>query len=372
MGRARGTARVCVLFFLTLACSACRAFPVGLFVPDEVLAALAQPSWAQELDERVLAREIEALAGTRIEPAVETAGGYWRLDAEPALGPFCPADLDRCTHSSTGGLASGDLVLVKMGHPQSLAITLTLEEFNFYDHVGVLVERRGRWLVCDSWPDFRLLGKADDFASRFRGGVRATPLASFLAPYETALFVRLPDEERSARLAACALASLGEGLEYDPRHDPADPRVSCTEYLQLLLERAGFEPPRVPRAVGEQAELRAVLAALGFGMGAFVAPDQFAELPGARSVAWISRHSSRAGARAIEAAFALLHARFRAGGRLADFLGVGHFRLLRYRSNVAAFLGWAEGWAIARGVEERAPLERELAALVPLFFGPTP
>ncbi|NOT29536.1 MAG: hypothetical protein HOP15_03700, partial [Planctomycetes bacterium] len=239
LGCARETARVCAPFFLALACSACRAFPVGLFVPDEVLAALAQPSRAEELDERVLAREIEALAGARIEPAAETDGSYWRLDGESALGPFSPADFDAAdfdaadsdavdsdaaAHPAAAGLASGDLVLVKIGRPQSLAITLTLEEFNFYDHVGVLVERGGRWLVCDSWPSFRLLGKADDFASRFRGGVRATPLSSFLGLYETALFVRLPDEERCARLAACALASLGEGLEYDPRHDPADPR----------------------------------------------------------------------------------------------------------------------------------------------------
>jgi hypothetical protein len=361
--------RLSLLAGVALALAACRAFPVGMYVPDSVLDALETSGFEEHVDEHELARELASRAGERVRPAAEAPGTrYWRLDVEPVRGPHAPAAFEAADGEASDGLEPGDLVLAKNGRPQSLGTTLSVHEFTFYDHAGVLVERGGRFYVCDSWPRFHPLVKAEDFAGHFRGGVRATPLARFLAHYETLLFVRLGDPERNARLARAALASLELAAEYDPHHDPEDPRLSCSEYVEALLERAGYAPPAEARALTADAEMLGILAALGFPAGGFLVPDQLAALPGVRQVGWISRHGSRAGARAIEAAFALLHARFLGGTRVGDFLRVDRFRFLRYRRNVARFLAWAEGWAEARGVEERAELERDLGELLPLFF----
>jgi hypothetical protein len=365
---ASGARKLVLAVLAVLASAACRAFPVGMYVPDAVLDTLARTPYVEELDERALARELARRAGWPIAPADLPRARYWRLDEEPARGPLAPAAFDARAGAATVGLASGDLVLVKNGRAQSLGTTLSLAEFTFYDHLGVLVERDGLWQVCDSWPSFHPLGKSQDFAARFRGGVRATPLSRFLAHYETLLFVRVADPAGAARLAAAALDSLDQGIEYDPRHDERDSRLSCSEYLLALFERAGLARPPHPRAVSASAELRALLAALGFPTRGFVVPDQFAALPGARAVAWVSRHDTPQGARSVEAVFARLHARFARGEPLGAFLAVDRYRFLRYRANVAQLLRWAEGWARARGCAERARLEQELEELMPLFF----
>ena len=353
-----------------LALAGCRAFPVGVLVPDTALDALSDPGFEERLDEDELEDELTRRAGVGVRAA--RAGSrerYWRLDAEPVAGPLAPEAFEHAEEGRAGaGLMPGDLVLVKNPTAQSLATKLVLVESTLYDHVGVLVEDEGRLFVCDSWPRFHALVKAEDFADHFRGGVRALPLGDFLAQYETLLAVRLPDPARNARLAAAALDSLEEGIRFDPHHDPADPRLSCSEYVQMLLGRAGDASELEPRAVAQDGELRRALEALGFPTTGFLVPDQFAALPGARPVAWISRHRTRAGARAVEAALALLHRRSLAGARPAEFLAVDRFRFLRYRANVALFLVLAEGWAEARGVEESARLEEELEPLLPLFF----
>lgn len=348
----------------------CRAFPVGIYVPDTVLDALEGSRYAEHLDERALRRELEARAGKSLAPVDTDGRAYWRLDAEPELGPLAPAAFDARDGPATAGLASGDLVLVKNPKAQSLATTLSFAAFTFYDHMGVLVERDGRWWVCDSWPSFHPFAKAVDFADRFRGGVRATPFRRFLAHYETLLVVRLAGTEDGARLAAEALASLDEGIEFDPHHDPADPRLSCCEYVESLLARAGRPAALAPHPLTDDAELVRALLALGFPPAGLLAPDTFAELPGARPVGWISRHRTRAGARALEAGFARLHERFRRDGHVADLLGLDRIHLLRLRANVALFLRWSEAWAEARGLEERSGLEEELRALEELFFRP--
>jgi hypothetical protein len=362
--RRSASARLCGALLLL----SCRAFPLGFYVPGEVLDALGETHYVEHLDEAALARELDRRAGVVVEPACTERSRYWRLDREPVLGPLRCEDFDSSSSAASAGLASGDLVLVKNARAQSLATTLTFGEFTFYDHMGVLVERAGRWLVCDSWPSFQPFSKADDFADRFRGGVRGTPLERFLAHYETVLVVRLPDEPRNALLASAALASLDDAIEYDPHHDPTDPRLSCSEYILMLFERAGLAAPAAPRPVSQQPQFCALLRALGFPCKAYFVPDQFAALPGAESVAWISRHPTPGRARAVEVAFELLHERHEREGRIGDLLCAEGFGFLAYRANVAHFLRWAEGWAAARGLEAHEDLRAELRSLVPLFF----
>lgn len=325
--RAVRTAALLVAFSL----GSCRAFPVGMYVPTPVLEALepreADTSLA-ELEEG-LARRFGPLPAAGTEPE-----HYWRIDGDEPRGPFGPERAGQ----ELSGLAAGDLVLVKNPKAQALATTLTFARFTYYDHLGVLIERDGQLFVCDSWPSFHPFGQSDTFAARFRGGVRASELARFLAHYETLEVVRLPDAERNAALALAAEASLGQGLEYDPHHDPRDPRLSCSEYVRLLLERAGYDELPPPRSVTPRSDYRALLQLLGFPSDAFDVPEDLAALPGARTVALVSRHATRARLAAHRGAFARLHARFLAGARLDELLVVDRLRFLGYPPRVALFL----------------------------------
>ncbi len=355
---------------LALALAGCRSFPVGLYVPDSTLEALSRPEYEEHLGRRRLERELRASFGYRGGPREPSAETYFRLDLDPPLGPLSASACARAGAPAVRGLRPGDLVLAKNPRAQSLGTTLTFEPFTFYDHLGVLAERSGALVVCESWPRFHPFGSAPDFASRFRGGVRARPLPAFLQRYETLEFVRLPDEMRNAALARAALSSLDEGLEYDPHHDPEDPSLSCSEYLLHLLERAGYQPPSGPRPVSPDPSLRQLLASLGFARDAYYVPEQFAELPGARTVGTISRHSTRAGVLAQRCAFELLHEHFAAHSRVSSYLAIQRFTLLRYRDNVRLFLGYALGYSRERGLTDPEELRGELGRMLPLFFRP--
>jgi hypothetical protein len=359
--------RAWVLLVPGLLAAGCRAFPVGLYVPGRTLDALERSTYDEDAALESVVAELRERGVSHPAPAAGEREAWFRLDREPAMGPFEPRAADR-PGPLTAGLAPGDLVLVKNPKAQSLATTLCFTEPVFYDHLGVLVLVHGRWQVIDSWPFFSPLGCAEDFAARFRGGVRVTPLSGHLEHYETLLFVRLGDAERRAALAREALAALDEGIEYDPHHDPEDPRLSCSEFVQELLRRAGLPHPTVPRPVVDAGDLRELMGSLGFPTTGFLVPEQFLELPGARPVAWLSRHPTVAGARAVEVAFALLAARLRREGRVTDLLGIDRFRFLRYRRNVARFLAWAEALAEAEGWSDRERLERELTTLESRFF----
>lgn len=346
---------------------ACRAFPVGMYVPDRVLDALEHAAYDEDADLGAVASELGARGVRAPAPPPGERAGWFRLDRAPVAGPFAARDLAR-PGAATDGLAAGDLVLVKNPKAQSLASTLCFAEPTFYDHLAILVEVRGRWQVVDSWPAFSVLGCAEDFAARFVDGVRATPLARFAAHYETLLVARIGTDAQRADLARAALAALDEDIAYDPHHDPDDPRLSCSELVLELFARAGLPRPAHPRPVADAGDLKAVMAELGFPTTGFFVPEQFLTLPGATPVAWLSRHPTVAGARAVEVAFDLLAARLRREGRIADLLAIDRFHFLRTRRNVARFLAWAEALAEHEGWTDRARLEQELGALEPRFF----
>jgi hypothetical protein len=302
-----------------------------MYVPAPVLEALEPRA------DEATAAQLEAELGKRFGPlpVVRTdPERYWRIDGDAPRGPFAPEEAEH----EVSGLAAGDLVLVKNPKAQALATTLTFARFTYYDHLGVLIERDGAFFVCDSWPSFHPFGKSDDFAARFRGGARATEFGRFLAHYETLAVVRLPDERRNAALARAAEASLAEGIEYDPHHDPRDPRLSCSEYVRLLLERAGYVELPPPRAVTPRTDYRVLLQLLGFPSDAFDVPEDLAALPGARTLALLSRHGTHARLAAERGAFARLHARFQAGAPLSELLVVDRLRFLAYPPRVALFL----------------------------------
>lgn len=347
----------------------CRAFPVGLYVKSDVLDILERSEYEEDLPRAEIAREMSALLDYEGGPAEIESRSFHRVDLEEAVGPFQAAALEHCDHPALAGLLPGDLVLAKNKKPQSLASTLTIEAFCLYDHAGVLAFEHGRPFVYECWPRLTFFPPARDFASHFRGGVRRTPLGTFLGRYETVEFFRLPDAEKNERVVRGARESLDEHIAYDPRHDPDDPALSCSEYiLYLLVDKAGYAVDLTPYRVTDNASMRAAMTSLGFRTDAYLMPDSFARLPGATSVGMLSRHDSLSKVVATRCAYEALHHHFATHTELGSYLTVDRWHLVRYRKNVEDFLAWTLGYFEENPTADRERIHADLDTMLPIFF----
>ncbi|MEX1024543.1 MAG: hypothetical protein WD226_05645 [Planctomycetota bacterium] len=347
----------------------CNAFPIQMYVDATVIEELERTRYASTV------RDSE-IAG-RMNVFLDYDGGPWEGEGDDQRyhrvdGPvdgITPAEFEAIGTAWTRDLADGDLLLAKNLGAQSLATTLTFEDLELYDHVGVLVRHRGRWHVAESWPRVRFLGSAIDFASRFEGRVERRPLGEFLARYRTLQVIRVGTLEQREALARAAVASLSEGLVFDPYHDPNDEDVSCSEYVALLFERVGLPTPA--RAdVSDNPSLQRAMDALGFRLPSYLTPDGFARLPGAVHVGWISRFEAWEHLWIQEECVRMLHERFLDGGSLGDYLEPAPLTLMRYRSTTRAFFRWAQGYFRTRPTRDVARVRRVLARLYDTCFEP--
>ena len=302
-------------------------------------------------------------------PRTVGRGVFHRLDLAPPGGPYRTRRIEGSRHEALAGFETGDLVLAKNKKAQSLGSCLTLAEFAYYDHMGVLAFENGRAYVYEAWPRIDLVSRAPDFASRFTGGVFRTPFSDFAVRYETLEVVRLPDAERNAAAARAARGSLAEDIDYDPHHDPEDPRLSCSEYiLYLFEEHAGYDLAIEPIPMAANPSLRELVASLGFHTRSYVVPDAFLEVEGARSAGVLSRHPTAGELLGSRAAFQALHAHFAAHSEVGSYLAFHPTRLLRYRANVEAFLGWARAYGATRAFAGLETVRGDLERLLPTFF----
>ncbi|MEW6074515.1 MAG: hypothetical protein AB1726_18210 [Planctomycetota bacterium] len=369
--RARAARRgLGALALLLPAAAGCHAFPLSLYVEGEVLDELSATSFRSAVDDREIAagmRERLGYDGGRA-PYLEEA--FHRLDLAPA-DPFSPAAADDPASPFLAGLASGDVILAKNPKAQSLAATLSFAEFAYYDHLGVLVFEDGGVWVYEAWPRLRLLSTAPDFISRFQGHVDRVPLREFLARYETLELVRLPDPGRNARAVEAARRSRAQRIPYDPYHDPEQPGLSCSEYVEMLfLAEAGYPAGLPPRPLGRNAAWARIADSLGFRAPAYVVPDDFAGLEGARSVGIISRHRTLAEARAMRTAFRVLHDRDRPDSPAGDYLAAHPWHFLVYRDTTLAYFEWTKGYVRAHPEASEATLRAAIETIYDLCFRP--
>ncbi|HED65274.1 MAG TPA: hypothetical protein ENJ09_06945 [Planctomycetes bacterium] len=377
MIRARGRASR-VLPGLALLFAACHA-PAGWIVPDRAIEALEEDPFPALPAREDLIREVEAILGRRVEPRRLQRAHTFRVDLDSGplelRGPRGERPLDRADAAALVGLRTGDIVLAKNAKPQSLGSTLSLVRFTFFDHAGLFVEEDGRAFVYEARPRLSYHPSAPDFASRFRGGVHRSTFTEFLERYEALEFVRpaaSEDPHWAEAVAARARESLDEGILFDPHHDPADPRLSCTEYLEYLFEGAGNQVPRLaPVEVSANPSLLRMLRSLGFQTRAYAVPDSYRELPGARVVGLFARHRTRAEFEAIEEGYRALHADFHSRGsaaRIGGYLAFDRWHFVRYRRRTELFLRFAVGLAVDR-TDGEEDLARELRELLPAFVG---
>ena len=341
---------------------ACGTFPLSLYVDDDVLEELADSRFRDEVDEGEIAAALHRRLGGNIERVPLRGRGFYRADLAPGAS-FPVAAVDDLHGPEMTGLASGDILLAKNQKAQSLATTLAFEEFTFFNHLGLLAFEDDRAWVYESWPKLHLIGTSPDFVSRFRGHVKRIPLHDFLKRYEPVEVVRLPDAERNARAAMAARQSIERDIPYDPHHDPNNPGLSCSEYIEMLFfEEAGYPFTIAPCAFGRSASFARLSHSLGFRTSAYVVPDAFADLAGARVVGVLSRHRSLGEVQALRTAFAVLHARDDADNApTGNYLAAHPWRFLVYRAPTLAFLEWAKGIARAcpslTADEQRAAIE---------------
>lgn len=345
----------------------CGTFPASLYVEDPVLEELSRTRFTEHVNETALGFQMSARLGYEAGRVPLCEARFRRLDL-PELEAFDPEDADFVGSPSTQGLCEGDIVLAKNKKPQSLATTLAFRDFTFFNHQGLLVWEEGRFFVLESWPKLDLFGSAPDFAGRLRGHVQQVALSEFLARYEIVEFYRLPDAEANARAVVAARALTAERIPYDPYHDPARPGLSCSEFMALALERAGYALELTPRPIADNPSVRRTLTSLGFGNQGYVVPDDFAQQPRETRVGWMSLHATAAEDLTIREAYRLLHERAGENAPYGEHVGLDPWHLLRYRENVVAFLEWAKGCVRAHAASEPAEIRALLERMHPIFF----
>jgi hypothetical protein len=296
---------------------------------------------------------------------------WWRLDGTPR-GPFESSSLGKSDSPALDGLRSGDLVLARHARAQGFGTSLALQDFTWFNHMGVVALEADRVQVYESWATVSKFGSSPDFAGRFQGGVRRTPLVEFLRAYEELAFLRLTDAATGERLVLAARDSLQSGIRFDPYHDPERPELDCSEYVLHLAQLAGLQldPPRV--AATSNASARAVQESLGFHRRPYVVPGGFYDLPGARQVAWLSRHPSAAQALAAREAARLLHAQLGAGGSVGDLVAFDRWRMLRLRDNVSSFLAWTDAYFACHPSLDPGVMQGVLERMLPIFMRGAP
>ena len=329
---------------LLLAGGGCGTFPLSLYVDEAVFDELERTSLRTDVSEAEIAAGMADRLGHVGERVPLLAEEYHRVDRS-GVGPFLPPEVDDPSSPAVAGLASGDVILAKNSKAQSLASTLVLVEFTFYDHLGLLAIEDGGVFVYESWPKVDLFCRAPDFVSRYRGRVRRLPLSEFLERYETVELVRFPDPDRNLAALAAARESVTRDIEYDPYHDPNGPELSCSEYLEMLLVEGGGYAWRFPRrAVGRNLAIDRTSRMIGFRTPDYIVPDVFMDFPGTRPVGVISVHSSSSEVLAIHEAFAVLHARDRPDAPAGNHFTVHPWHFLVYRDETLAFLEWSKAY----------------------------
>ncbi len=323
---------------LLLVGGGCGTFPLSLYVDEAVFDELERTNLRTDVSDFEIAAGMSDRLGYEGERVSFLGEVYHRVD-RAGIEPFPPSEVDDPGSPTVAGLVSGDVILAKNPKAQSLASTLAMMEFTFYDHLGLLAIEDGGVFVYESWPKVDLLCSASDFVSRYRGQVRRISLSDFLERYETLELVRFPDPARNLAAVAEARDSVTRDIEYDPHHDPNGPELSCSEYLEMLLVEGGGYVWKCPRrAVGRNLAIDRTSKMIGFRTPDYIVPDVFLDFPGVRQVGVISIHSSSSEVLAIHEAFSVLHARDHPDAPAGNHVTVHPWHFLVFRDETLAFL----------------------------------
>lgn len=300
-------------WILLLALASCRA-PISWIAPSQAIDSLLTDT-LPAFDEDALEERVHARYGDHLERVKWMESG-WRVLQEVEL-------------------QTGDLILVKNRKAQSLATSVGLAEATWFDHSGMIEVTEEGAFVIDSWPAVELLVDVDTFVDRFQGGGRVQTITDFLSDYHHAYVLR---PQSGGELAVARAKGLVEaGLEFDPRHNPTNPAMSCVELLEYGLERTLRWVP-----VSEVEDVSRVRLALGWDVNGFLTPDLFLEQADLVPVGEFGRHRSSVEARALREVWFEIH-RYsqRPGSSMGDWIGFDRFFLFGWKPRVKALLEWS-------------------------------
>lgn len=287
--------------------------------------------------------------------------------ARPPLAEFHRLDLPAHSDSPTltpaahqtllSELRDGDLVLCARDDPVSAIQRLTTVEPTYFLHSGTIqiIESRAggkprrEAIVWHSTGEFDFLKLSPHMLGKVRGRVQSTPLDEFVRNYDALAIMRLSDPARNSRMVEACIRLHDEEVEFDPYFDCDDhSRLCCTEFTAAVIERGGYEFSIQPAPRTSNRVMSDFLMAWNVTADGVLMAGQFESLPGAQTIAVISRYGRMETYLAFRDAARLLHERVAAGeAQPRDLTNLDREKLVHFSPRMQLFMRGVEGLAIA-------------------------
>lgn len=234
-------------------------------------------------------------------------------------------------------LRSGDIILGVKEDPITILVRLTTTQYSYFTHCGVVEvvddNHGGRSArVWNAIGDFSLLHFSPHVLGHVRGGVRTKSLEDFIRSYDALGIIRLPDAQKNAAMVEVCRSLQKQGVAFDPFIDCRDASaLYCTELLARAVRDSGYDFNVQPWPRTHNQRVSALMTGWNITAPAIYKAGQFENLPGAQSIAFISRYGRMETYLAMRDAMRLIQERVNASEAEAnDFGGFDNQRLAHF------------------------------------------
>ncbi|MHC5114480.1 MAG: hypothetical protein ACYTGP_08645 [Planctomycetota bacterium] len=309
--------------------------------------------------------------GCQSRPALTA---FHRLDvtADPAASGAAPG-LDReAFRALEAALRPGDIIMGARTDPTSALMRLSMDDYSYYTHSGIVDVRGGDVVVSHATGRFRLMRRSPRLLGKVSGKICAVDLETFIREYHDIRIVRLPDPALNRRLAALTRQCEAEGLPFDPFFDTLDPAaMHCSEYTLRATRSAGYGGRLELARRTPNRSMAKLLRDLGVETEHFVSVDRFAGIPGATIVAEISLFERMETRMALAGAFRVLHERITAepDAHVGDLVACSAERLMHFTPPTDAYLRGAIGLAEASPARDPREVREHSDLLYDVIYG---
>lgn len=275
-------------------------------------------------------------------------------------------------------LRDGDTILCARDDPVSAVQRLTTVEPTYFLHSGtieIVEKQRDRCrsreaVVWHSTGAFDFLKLSPHMLGKVRGEVRSTPFDEFIRNYDALAIIRLPDESRNIRMVDACRRLHDAHVAFDPYFDCVDHReLCCTEFTAVVIEQGGyaFDLRPAPRTSNEA--ISKLLIGWNVTVPGVIMAGQFERLPGATTIAVISRYGRLETYLAFRDASQLIHERVAAGQAEArDFANLDREHLGHFSPRMQLFMRGVEGLAIASPTTDPEEIRRRNTIVYEVVF----
>ena len=320
------------------------------------------------------------LAAAALGGGCQTApslASYHRLETKmnvPAPAPAAALILDKdAVAQLKEDLLPGDIIIGGKNGPLATLLRLAMDEYSYCTHSGIVDIRDGELVVSHAAGVFKMLKNSPRLLGKVEGKVVPISLEAFIVQYDEIRIIRLPDPVTNAKLAVLTRVREAEGTPFDAFFDAQDPTsFHCSEYTFRTLREAGYEHPfKVARRTPNRS-LSDMLAKLGITTEYFVNVDSFADVPGTKTVAMLSRYEQPEMGLAIRDAFAVLHEAVTSNPelRVGDLVSCSPEQLLHFSPPAETYLRATIGLTRARPTMDAEEIRRRNELLYDVIARP--